>query len=111
MQCLLQRTTERNGRLCDDTTDEAVTELAHCEEIQTTGSVDHLRIVYHVIPDFHYFCLFCLSPPWEVIPAIHPFPGRCISVPPARPCTEALLAQEYEELWALPQPDFLISSE
>ena len=60
----------------------------------------NLRMVYHVILDFPYFCLLCLSPPWEVIPAIHPFPGRSFSVPPARPCTEAFLARECEELWA-----------
>lgn len=103
VQCLLQRTTDRNGRPCDDTTDEAVTELAHCEEIQSTESVDHIRIVYHVIPEFPPFCL---TPPWEVIPAIHPFPGRCVPVPPANPCSPEFIAQEYDALWTPPQPEF-----
>jgi len=103
VQCLLDETTARNGRPCEETTDEATTVLARCEEIQSTENVDHLRIIYHVIPEFPPFCL---TPPWEVIPEIHPFPGRCVPVPPQVPCSAGYIAQEYAELWTPPQPEF-----
>merc|ERR1719183_786995 len=103
VQCLLDRTTERNGRPCDEYTDEIVTEVARCEEIQVTESIDHLRIVYHEIPPFPDDCA---SPPWDVVPAIHPWPGRCVPTPPHVPCSGEYIAQEYAELWVPPQPEF-----
>jgi len=103
VQCLLDRTTERNGRPCDETTDEVVTEVTRCEETQMTESIDHLRIVYHVIPEYPDPCP---SPPWEVVPAVHPWPGRCVPVPPHVPCSGEYIAQEYAELWTPPQPEF-----
>ena len=103
VQCLLDRTTERNGRPCDETTDEIVTEVAACERIQVEENIDHLRIVYHVIPVHPDPCA---TPPWEVIPAIHPWPGRCVPVPPHVPCSGGFIAQEYADLWDPPQPVF-----
>ena len=103
VQCLLDRTTERNGRPCDEATDEIVTEVAACERIQVEESIDHLRIVYHVIPDYPDPCA---TPPWEVIPEVHPWPGRCVPVPPQVPCSGGYIAQEYADLWVPPQPEF-----
>jgi len=103
VQCLLDRTTERNGRPCDESTDEIVTEVAACERIQVDESIDHLRIIYHVIPEYP---IPCATPPWEVIPAVHPWPGRCVPVPPHVPCSGGYVAQEYAELPIPPQPVF-----
>jgi hypothetical protein len=83
VQCLLDRTTERNGRPCDETTDEVVTEVAACEETQVTTVIDHLRITY---------------PPEPPMP---PLPE-----PPVAPCSAAWIAQEYADLWIPPQPEF-----
>jgi len=103
VQCLLDRTTERNGRPCDETTDEIVTEVAACERIQVDESIDHLRIVYHIIPEYPDPCP---TPPWEVIPAVYPWPGVCVPVPPHVPCSGEYIAQEYADLWVPPQPEF-----
>jgi hypothetical protein len=103
VQCLLDRTTERNGRPCDESTDEIVTEVTRCEEIQVTESIDHLRIVYHVIPPFPEPCP---TPPWTIVPAVHPWPGRCVPVIPHMPCSGDYMAQEYTHLWQPPQPNF-----
>jgi len=103
VQCLLDRTTERNGRPCDETTDEVVTEVAHCERIQVEESIDHLRIIYHIIPPFPDPCA---TPPWEIVPAVHPWPGRCVPVIPHVPCSGEYIAQEYADLWMPPTPAF-----
>lgn len=103
VECLLNRTTERNGRPCDETTDEVVTEVTHCEEIQSTESVDHLLIIYRTIPEFPPYCP---TPPWDMVIAVHPFPGRCVPVPPHVPCLGGFAAQEYDDLWMPPQPLF-----
>jgi len=103
VQCLLDRTTERNGRPCDETTDEVVTEVTQCEETQMTESIDHLRITYYVIPPFPDPCP---TPPWTIVPAIHPWPGRCVPVDPKKPCNADYIAQEYAGLWVPPQPEF-----
>jgi hypothetical protein len=103
VQCLLDRTSVRNGRPCDESTDEVVTEVARCEEIQVTESIDHLRIIYHEIPAYPDPCP---TPPWEVVPAVYPYPGRCVPVPPQVPCSGGYIGQEYAELWTPPQPEF-----
>jgi hypothetical protein len=103
VQCLLDRTTERNGRPCDETTDEVVTIVTDCESVQMFESIDHLRIVYHVTPEYPDPCP---TPPWEVVPAVYPWPGVCVPVPPHVPCSGEYIAQEYAELWVPPQPEF-----
>jgi len=103
VQCLLDRTTERNGRPCDETTDEIVTEVATCERVQVDESIDHLRITYYIMPPFPPPCAM---PPWDVVPEVHPWPGRCVPEPPAKPCNADWVAQEYAELWIPPQPIF-----
>jgi len=104
VQCLLDRTTERNGRPCDETTDEVVTEVTHCEQDQYDNcGIDHLMIIYHMIPDFPPLCAM---PPWEVVPAVYPWPGRCVPQVPQKPCEAGYIAQEYAELWIPPQPEF-----
>merc|ERR1740117_2901204 len=72
VECLLERTTERNGRPCDETTDEVVTEVASCERTQIDEGIDHLRIIYYVIPPTPPACPM---PPWDdlVNPAVHPW--------------------------------------
>jgi len=100
VQCLLDRTTERNGRPCDETTDEVVTEVAHCEQVQYDTSVDHLMIVYYTIPEYPPLCHIT---PWDVAMAN---PGRCIPRTPETPCNSGFIAQEYAELWTPPQPEF-----
>jgi len=100
VQCLLDRTTERNGRPCDEATDEVTTEVNTCERRQVDESIDHLRIVYHLIPDFPPPCA---TPPWDVDFTL---PGRCLPVLNAVPCTGQYIAQEYADLWVPPQPEF-----
>lgn len=106
MQCLLNRTTERNGRPCDETTDELTSELATCERIQVDESIDHLRINYRLVPPEPPLCAM---PPWEIVPAIHPWPGRCIPQPPHIPCSSSFITQEYTDLWEPPIAPFLLS--
>jgi hypothetical protein len=103
VQCLLTRTRDRNGRPCDETTDEVVTIVTECEATQMFEGIEHLRIDY---PDVPPYPDPCATPPWEVIPAIHPWPGVCVPVPPHRPCGGEYIAQEYAELWVPPQPVF-----
>ena len=99
VQCLLDRTTERNGRPCDETTDEIVTEITHCEQIQYDTDISHLLIIYYSIPEVPPSCD---SPPWSIIYT----PGRCVPQPPHAPCSQEYYAQEYAELWIPPQPEF-----
>jgi len=100
VQCLLDRTTERNGRPCDETTDEVVEEVTHCEQVQYDTNIDHLLIVYYRIPEVPPHCVLF---PWEIAMAN---PGRCVPQPPHVPCTPGFIAQEYDELWTPPQPEF-----
>jgi len=103
VQCLLTKTRDRNGRPCDETTDEITTEVTECEEVQMFESIDHLRIDYHEVPEYPESCA---TPPWEVIPAVYPWPGVCVPVPPHIPCSGEYIAQEYAALWIPPQPEF-----
>jgi len=100
VQCLLDRTTERNGRPCDETTDEVVDEVTHCEQRQYDTSIDHLRITYYVIPEIPPFCVVG---PWDISMSN---PGRCVPQVPESPCSAEYFAQEYAELWIPPQPEF-----
>jgi len=100
VQCLLDRTTERNGRPCDETTDEVVEEVTHCEQVQHDTDITHLMIVYYRIPVVPPYCFLT---PWEIAMEN---PGRCVPQPPQVPCTPGFIAQEYAELWTPPQPEF-----
>ena len=95
VQCLLNRTTERNGRPCDETTNETATEITHCEEVRHTIDISWLILTYHEIPPVPPTCVDRDS--------VH---GRCIPEPPNYPCTERFLQQEYSSLPAVPQPEF-----
>jgi len=102
VQCLLERTNERNGRPCDEASDEITTEITDCEQHQADVDIDHLRITYHTIPDFPPQCAM---PPWEGENAdFHP--GRCVPRDPKAPCSTEYEAQEYGDLWVPPQPEF-----
>jgi hypothetical protein len=68
-----------------------------------TESIDHLRIIYHIIPEDPPACA---TPPWEVVPAVYPWPGRCVPVIPHVPCSPGFIDQEYAALWTPPQPEF-----
>jgi len=119
VECLIGRTTERNGRPCDDYTDEAETEVLECERRQVDESIDHLRIRYPHVPDDP---VDCVQAPWETPPEnLHLPYGPCIPVPPQLPCNDGYKAQEYTNLWpanedlrnfdgelliAPPQPEF-----
>lgn len=83
VQCLLQATTERNGRPCAEETDEARDEVARCERVQVDTDIEHIRIHY---PD---------EPPAPEPPHI-----------PNHPCTSSYFAQEYDMLWSPPEPEF-----
>lgn len=100
VECLLNRTTERNGRPCDEATDEIVQEVAHCEQVHYDESVDHLMIIYYTIPEVPPYCT---RAPWNIG---MPNPGRCVPWDPETPCTPGFIAQEYSELWTPPQPEF-----
>jgi hypothetical protein len=108
VQCLLERTHERNGRPCDEQTDEITTEITVCEQHQYDVEIDHLRIIYHPIPEFPPQCPMA---PWEganAEPEVYAgfWPGRCVPQPPHAPCTADYHAQEYAPLWVPPQPEF-----
>jgi len=95
VQCLLDRTTERNGRPCDESTDETVTEITHCEEVRHTVDITWLILTYHEVEPVPLACVDRDS--------VH---GRCIPQPPNYPCSESFLEQEYSSLPAVPQPEF-----
>jgi hypothetical protein len=83
VQCLLRATNERNGRPCEEETDEARDEIDNCERVQVDTDIEHLRIEY---PDV---------PPAPEPPHI-----------PNHPCTSSYEAQEYDMLWTPPEPEF-----
>lgn len=85
VECLLERAQERNGRPCDETTDEAEIEFTHCEHNSTSVDCSWLDIVY---PD---------PPPYPPPPT-----------PPTYPCSPAFVNEEYNFLWyqEVPQPLF-----
>ena len=95
MQCLLDRTTERNGRPCDESTGETETEVSHCEAVRDSVDITWLELVYPEIPPIPPACLNRDS-----------VEGRCMPEPPNYPCSAAFLEQEYSMLPAVPQPQF-----
>jgi len=105
VQCLLERTTLRNGRPCDETTDEATVEYTQCEQLQQDVDIDHIRIRYPQPPPEP---APCATPPWEgdVRPAVEYWPGRCVPVLPTMPCDAAYQQQEYSGLPVVPEALF-----
>jgi hypothetical protein len=95
VECLLDRTTERNGRPCDESSDEITTEVTHCEEVRVDVDVSWLILVYREVPPVPPTCVDRDS--------VH---GRCIPEPPPYPCQPSFLEQEYSGLPAVPQPEF-----
>jgi len=94
VECLLEATSSRNGRPCDEDTDEAAEEITKCETVQHDTDIEHLKIVYpHP----------CVPPP----PCDDPTKVvGCMPVDPHAPCSAAYEAQEYEGLWEPPKPTF-----
>jgi len=127
VECLLARTTERNGRPCDEATDEANVEITDCEQHRRDVDVTWLYLEFpcemrqcgnladgvgpHLADDGSTLpgCdgpLVCPS-----IPAVCEYDaegriiaGRCRPEPPAHPCTEG---EVMPGLPAVPQPDFM----
>jgi len=52
VRCLLGRAQERNGRPCDEVTDEAQVEYTHCEVQGQTVDCTWLDIIYPVVPPY-----------------------------------------------------------
>lgn len=127
VQCLLDRTTERNGRPCDEHTDEISVEITTCEQRRREVDISHLELVF---PCEHRECGAlpagigphladdgstlpgCDGP--LVCPAIPPLcelhpdtgvivAGRCIPPTPEQACTTG---EVFPGLPAVPQPDF-----
>jgi len=99
VECLLNRTTDRNGRPCEEATDEITTEVAHCEQVHYDVNIDHLIIYYPPVPPYPPLCEIA---PWDL--SYHP--GRCVPRPPQAPCSNGWAEQEYSDLWIVPQPLF-----
>ena len=125
VECLLDRTTERNGRPCDEHTDEVNTEITHCEEMRRGVDITFLELEYecevrecgnlpngigpHLAEDGSTLP-GCDGP--LVCPALPPrceyagdvvIAGRCYPDEPVHPCTAG---QIFAGLPAVPQPDF-----
>jgi hypothetical protein len=114
VQCLLDRTTERNGRPCDEATDEATTEITHCEQARRDVVITWLELDFpcevrecgaasagigpHLAEDESVLA-GCSGP--LVCPAIPPVcgynadgiivGGACRPEPPVHPCTAGLI--------------------
>ena len=128
VQCLLDRTRARNGRPCEESTDEANTEITHCEQVRVTcpgpanEDVDFCgpyatRNLAHWndyqegtdiagVHGDHHSVADCTDITWlshtcEIIPG-------CPDLPliPHHPCTADFINQEYASLPAVPQPAF-----
>lgn len=95
VRCLLDRTTERNGRPCDEETDEVTQEMTHCEEVREQEDITPYAQVYYEIPA-------CA----DVCQNRHQVVGQCIPQPPHYPCSAGYRDQEYAELPDVPQAPF-----
>jgi len=95
VECLLDATSARNGRPCDEETDEADTEITKCEQVQYDTDIAHLKIEYpHP----------CVPPPECEEPDQDDL--NCIPVEPNKPCSQAYKNQEYADLWEPPANPF-----
>lgn len=95
VQCLLDRTSERNGRPCDESTDEISEEVTHCEQVRTTTDVTWLELTYHIVVANPHPC-----------PDRHQVVGRCWPEVPPFPCQAQYLTEEYGSLPDVPVPVF-----
>jgi len=130
VQCLLDRTTERNGRPCDEATDEATTEITHCEQARRDVVVTWLELDFPCqqrecgtgapgigphFADDESVLPGCDGP--LVCPAIPPVcgynadgiivGGACRPAPPVHPCTEG---QIFAGLPAVPEHPMFASN-
>jgi len=94
VKCLLEATSSRNGRPCDEDTEEASEEITKCETVQHDTDIEHLKIVYpHP----------CVPPP----PCTDPTQtANCMPVEPHAPCSAEYESQEYAGLWEPPAAVF-----
>jgi hypothetical protein len=83
VECLLNATSRRNGRPCEESTDEFFQESNECERTQVDEGIDHLRINY---------------PPIDPPPSPPPTPHL--------PCSENYEELWYGELWKPPTAAF-----
>jgi len=134
IQCLIQRTRDRNGRPCDEATDEATVEVAHCEELRQEcgipSTAPHSELMQEcpdgqagcgagwlnsvmsssddavMNSDLHTNDIRCTDIVW--LNHQTPAPPGCPGLPdvPHAPCTAGFIQQEYASLPAVPQPDF-----
>jgi len=107
VQCLIGRTRDRNGRPCDEATDEATIEVTHCEELRTECPEGHAGYDAGWLDDYHSNTdIRCTDIVWlnHYTPAPPGCPG--LPEPPHAPCTAGFIQQEYSSLPAVPQPDF-----
>lgn len=95
VQCLLNRTTERNGRPCEESTDEITVEITHCEHHRTTVNSSWLELIYHIVPPCPAVCVDRDS-----------VQGRCYPEMPPYPCQVEYLNAEYASLPEVPMPVF-----
>ena len=95
VECLLNRTTERNGRPCEESTDEITTEITHCELHRTTVDTTWLELIYHIV-----------GPCPAVCPDRDSVQGRCYPEMPPYPCQAAYINGEYASLPDVPIPPF-----
>jgi len=95
VECLLHRTSERNGRPCEESTNEITEEVASCEQNRTNLNTTWLHLTYPVVTG-------CLQP----CPDRHQVVGRCWPDAPSWPCQGQYINEEYASLPAVPMPVF-----
>jgi len=128
VQCLLDRTTERNGRPCDEATDEATSEITNCEQARRDVVITWLELLFpcearecgaagpgigpHLADDESVLpgCdgpLVCPAIPrlcgYTLNGIIDPSMGACRPEPPTHPCTPGSI---FAGLPAIPQAPF-----
>jgi len=129
VECLLTRAQQRNGRPCDEVSDEAERERTVCERsttrndwldfnetIRDSGAFDHVSADYDAYDrnaqELDHFNVTASRHgqghdcDWLDItyPPVPPYPPP--PTPPSYPCSPAFVQQEYGNLPAVPQPVF-----
>lgn len=95
VQCLLDRVHQRNGRPCDESTDEAAMEITICEEVRRTTDITWLELIYHIVEPHPQYCA-----------DRHAVIGRCYPEMPHFPCQPQYINEEYGSLPEVPMPEF-----